>query len=463
MNRATVVCSLVLLIASTFHFCNDNRVPSPPATVAEDFGPSHYVRRTNADTVIVFVHGVFGGSVGTWKNPQNGAYWPNLLADDKTFKNTDVYVYSYSSPYLGPSYTIDELIENMRLNLDNDEVFQKHKQVVFLCHSMGGLVVRGFLKRYQARAASVPLIYFFSTPTSGSHIASLAKFLSKNPQLKGMLPANANDYVTFLQHDWRALPIHVNSRCAYETLDTYGIRIVDEQSASALCDGPVDPVNSNHMDIVKPHDRSDVPYIAFREAFQAIPQPESATPANPDHDKTAPPVTVVGTVQTARSVEVDCGQVRDDTAQIPPPIEMKPEQKILDAVASLQEASNLKEQQVEAKGLVNEIARIHYHLVGLDRPADGSCPAKGYGVILVTFILSQPAGLLTAGFTPIESDSLFVALAAKSGTLALAKAAIPSIDVVHLPSARDALVLPYQVSVRQVRPRFEMEHYAKPR
>jgi hypothetical protein len=171
----------------------------------------------------------------------------------------------------------------------------------------------------------------------------------------------------------------------------------------------------------------------------------------------------VGTVQTARSVEVDCGQVRDDTAHIPPPIEMKPEQKILDAVASLQEASNLKEQQVEAKGLINEVARIHYHLVGLDRPADGGCPAKGYGVILVTFILSQPAGLLTAGFTPIESDSLFVALAAKSGTLALAKAAIPSIDVVHLPSARDALVLPGQVSVRQVRPRFQMQHYAKPK
>lgn len=454
MNRGILV-SLLLLIASTFHFCHDNSTTSPPATEAGDFGPSHYVRRTNSDTVIVFVHGVFGGSIGTWKNPQNGAYWPNLLLDDETFKKADVYVYSYSSPYLGPSYTIDELIENMRLNLDNDEVFQKHKRVVFLCHSMGGLVVRGFLKRYQARATSVPLIYFFSTPTAGSHIASLANFLSKNPQLKGMLPANANDYVTFLQHDWRALPIHVNSRCAYETLDTYGIRIVDEQSASALCDGPVDPVNSNHMDIVKPHGRNDVPYIAFREAFQTIPPPEAASAGNSNHDKTAQPAPVVGTVQTARSVEVDCGQVRDDTAQIPPPIDIKPEQKILDAVASLQEASNLKEQQVEAKGLDRDIAKVHYHLVGLDRPVDGSCPVKGYGVILVTFILSQPAGLLTAGFTPIDTDSLFVTLAAKSGTLAVAKVGgIPPVDVRQSIPVRDALVLRNQVSVKQVHANF---------
>jgi hypothetical protein len=95
--------------------------------------------------------------------------------------------------------------------------------------------------------------------------------------------------------------------------------------------------------------------------------------------------------------------------------------------------------------------------------ADGSCPVKGYGVILVTFILSQPAGMLTAGFTPIESDSLFVALAAKSGTLTLAKGGIPSVDVMNLPSARYALALRDQVSVRQVHPKFERDRYAKPK
>jgi hypothetical protein len=253
----------------------------------------------------------------------------------------------------------------MRLILANDEVFKKHKRVIFLCHSMGGIVVRGFLKRYSFNAPQVPLIYFFSTPTAGAHITQLARFLSKNPQLGGMLPADSENYVNNLEHDWRAMPYHVNSRCAYETEKTYGFKIVDEQSAASLCDGPLDPINTNHIDIVKPKDNQAVQYIAFRQAYSEIAQ------------ASLPPTTFkAGFVQTGRSIDVECGQVRDATALIPPPIEIKPTQKVIDAIASLQEATNLKEQKVEMKGLVNQMAQVHYRLVGLDIPAAGPCSEK---------------------------------------------------------------------------------------
>lgn len=397
----------ILLCICLVDSCNSKK--PPVVEPGADSTQSRYVRRQNADTVIVFVHGIFGGSVGTWTNTDSGAYWPQMVADDSTFQNPDVYVYSYSSPYISHSYAIDELIENMRLVLSNDEVFQKHKNVIFICHSMGGIVVRGFLKRYQVNASQVPLIYFFSTPTSGAHITQLARFLSKNPQLHGMLPANSDNYVSDLQRDWRALPVHVNSRCAYEKLDTDGIRIVDEQSASALCDGPVDPILADHIGIVKPKNKDDLSYIVFKQAFQGIQTVASKSPR--------PGYTISGTVQTARSIDVDCGQVRDATAIIPPPIEIKPQQRVVDAVASLQEASNLKEQQVEAKGLENEMARVHYKLVGLDRPASGVCPGKGFGIILVTFIISQPATMTAVSFTPISGSDAYLALWGKSGTL----------------------------------------------
>ena len=448
MSRMFVVCGLLACLLLAAGCPNHTPSSSPPATQEQEFGPSHYIRRTNADTVIVFVHGIFGGSIGTWTNSETHAYWPNLLLDDPAFKGADVYVYSYSTPYFGPSYTIDELIENVRLVLENDEVFQSHKRVVFLCHSMGGLVVRGYLKRYQAQAVQVPLISFYSTPTAGAQITQLARFLSKNPQLKGMLPAHAGDFVTDLQHDWRALPTHPNSHCAYETLDTYGIRIVDEQSATALCDGPVDPIRADHIDIVKPRDKNDVSYIAFREAFQASQQPATGNA----------PAQAIGTVQTARSVDVDCGQVRDDTALIPPPIDMKPEQKIVDAVASLQQASNLKEQQVEAKGLdPQQSAKVHYHLVGLDKPANGVCPAKGFGVILVSFIVSQPQDMATVGFTPLENDKLFLALASKPGTFEFKNVKdIQPINAQPVP-ARNTLLYRNQLYLKQVDMHFAME------
>jgi hypothetical protein len=210
----------------------------------------------------------------------------------------------------------------------------------------------------------------------------------------------------------------VNSRCGYETQNTYGTRIVDELSASSLCDGPVDPIDANHIEIVKPKDKTAVQYIAFKEAYSNISQ--NSEPK----DSIA-----TGTIQTARSVEVDCGQVREATALIPPPIEMKPQQKVIDAIASLQEASNLKEQKVEVTRLINQMAQVHYRLIGLDSPVNGSCPAKGMAVILVTFVVSQPSTMTTAGFTPMDKDDVWLGFAAKSGLIHIANpVSIPSIE-----------------------------------
>jgi pimeloyl-ACP methyl ester carboxylesterase len=247
---------------------------------------SHYIRHVGNDAVIVFVHGVVGDATATWTNTETNAYWPALLAKDDTFRDVDVYVHEYNSPYMTSTYSIDQVIEYTRLIFDKDEVFTKHRSVIFICHSMGGLVVRGYLKRYQDKAAQVPLIYFFSTPTAGAHIANLASLLSKNPQLKGMLPADSGSFVSSLQHDWRALNVHPVSKCAYELKDTFGIRVVDEQSATALCDGPVDAINANHLDIVKPKDIADLPYVAFRQAFllrqaAGVPQPPQPPSVRP--------------------------------------------------------------------------------------------------------------------------------------------------------------------------------------
>jgi hypothetical protein len=199
---------------------------------------------------------------------------------------------------------------------------------------------------------------------------------------------------------------------------------------------------------VKPRDRNDITYIAFRDAFQSSQQSVAGNG----------PSSATGIIQTARSVDVDCGQVRDDTALIPPPIDIKPEQKILDAVASLQQASNLKEQEVETKGLdPRQSAKVHYHLVGLDKPADGVCPAKGFGVILVSFIVSQPQDMVTVGFTPLENDKLFLALAAKSGTFELKN--VKDIQPISAQpvAGRDTLLPRNQLFLKQVHANFTME------
>src|ERR1700747_22359 len=100
-----VFIALVFLPFSFLDSCNSDKKPAAPTETdpVADYVPSHYVHRQNADTVIVFVHGVFGGAVGTWTNTGSSAYWPKMLSEDPKFQNDDVYVFSYSSPYLGHS------------------------------------------------------------------------------------------------------------------------------------------------------------------------------------------------------------------------------------------------------------------------------------------------------------------------------------------------------------------------
>jgi pimeloyl-ACP methyl ester carboxylesterase len=156
-----------LLLMATMLACSSSRLPPPAASS----GHSRYVRQSrDNDTAIVFVHGVFGDGAATWKN--GNAYWPNLLASDPTFTNADIFVHDFPSPTLATSYTIGELASHLRLRLDAQKVFQTHRRVVFLCHSMGGLVVRAFLLRYRDHAKQVPMIYFFSTRDWRAYLAT---------------------------------------------------------------------------------------------------------------------------------------------------------------------------------------------------------------------------------------------------------------------------------------------------
>ena len=76
---------------------------------------SYFVKgpTTNQKKLVIFVHGVLGDSKSTWTNPSNGAYWPNLVADDPDFQNYDVYAYGYLSPLITEASTINEIAARM--------------------------------------------------------------------------------------------------------------------------------------------------------------------------------------------------------------------------------------------------------------------------------------------------------------------------------------------------------------
>ena len=207
---------------------------------------SRYIRKSDAaDTVIVFVHGVFGDSMSTWTASGGKAYWPDLLTKDKTFDGANVYVYQYPTG-LGARLSIGELAEHMRLHLETSGV-TAHKRIVFVAHSMGGLVTRAYLVTYRRVVERTAFVYFFSTPTTGSEVANSAKLVFGlvpiSQQLIDMRAIQSDGYLANLQRQWLAGEFPFPSYCAYEARSTFGLKIVTQASATGLCSKRLDPID----------------------------------------------------------------------------------------------------------------------------------------------------------------------------------------------------------------------------
>jgi tetratricopeptide (TPR) repeat protein len=233
--------------------------------VASAVAQSRYIRKAPLNSrVIVFVHGVLGDSRSTWTN--GTFYWPEMISKDKDFADTDIFVYEYPSRFLGNDFSIDEVSENLRLQLDVQGV-TAHEKVAFVAHSMGGLVVRAYLLKYREAAAKTVFLSMFSTPTTGSDVAALASIISTNLQIARMTPMRSDSYLADQQRQWLAAGFDFPTCCAYETKKTFGLLVVSQASASNLCSKRLDPIDADHISIVKPSSVDDASYQVLKSAF----------------------------------------------------------------------------------------------------------------------------------------------------------------------------------------------------
>jgi pimeloyl-ACP methyl ester carboxylesterase len=232
---------------------------------------STYSRKSpaGADSVIVFVHGLREDGKTGWTNTTTNAYWPELLKHDRSFDASDIFVYSYPTGLVA-TLSIDELADNMRATLNANGV-PKYSKIIFLSHSMGGIVTRAYLLKYRDIAERTVFAYFFSTPTTGSQVASVARWAFKNPQIDDLRLMGAEDYLANLARAWGAANFSFPSYCAYEKKPTDGLMlVVSMESATALCNTVLDPIDMDHSDIVKPEDQNSPSYVAFKSAYITV-------------------------------------------------------------------------------------------------------------------------------------------------------------------------------------------------
>jgi len=258
------------------------------------FAQLTYVRRNPARSeTVIFVHGVLGNSRETWFNQQSGAWWPKLLATDKAFDKANIATLDLPTSMWNRGPAIDELADMVRQALEADESIRGQK-LVFVAHSMGGVVVRAFLSKYRNYASKTRMLYFLGVPTTGASIASIAQLVSKNSQFRSLEPMSNASFLATLQRTWLAAPElrSLPTFCAYELRPTMGLMVVEQQSVTNLCNEQVDPLDGDHSGIVKPSGVESRSHLALRAAFSNASARRISEPGLDEKDVRVPEVLI---------------------------------------------------------------------------------------------------------------------------------------------------------------------------
>ena len=233
--------------------------------------------------VIVFVHGLHG-SRDSWR-AANGAYWPDMVRTDPRFAYSDVDVAEYPTPASNGKMSSVQLADILWTRLAHDHVWE-HREVVFIAHSLGGILVEEMLLRHPADAARVKFIVSYGTPHEGSPLARIASIYDRDPLLNDLSDASDNAFLTQLEDNWRGHDSvnGIHRFCAYESEDTmpdsvFGrylkthARVVGYFSATYGCDVTTPPqsIHADHVNMIRPPDRKSAAYDFFYRVYRDNP------------------------------------------------------------------------------------------------------------------------------------------------------------------------------------------------
>ena len=334
--------------------------------------------------VIVFVHGIHEDHEA-WRAP-NGAYWPQLIQTDPHLQRSDVVVAEYPTPSRHGQYSTQQLSQILWQGLKRQKVWD-HREVVFIAHSLGGILTEEMLINHPADAARVRFVVSYATPHQGSFVANLAKIYDSDPLLTDLRDSNDNSFLMDLEETWRstATVSRIHRYCAYEALDTSAgegvgrylrahTRVVSYYSATYGCDVDTAPkkIVADHINIVRPADRSADAYTFFARVYHSNP--------------------IINVVESVRDrklpdLDVDCNKKNSaEDLQVPIALDLSLHEQLISAEAELVDGDKIRDvsgpvvEKVDPGG----IAHIAFAFKGKGRSLLLGCP-DGHASILVHF------------------------------------------------------------------------------
>ncbi len=233
----------------------------------------HMERDVRHARLVVFVHGVIGDKVSTFTSP-DGVLWPTLAQGDPLFDDVDVFSYNYFTSIFEDSPSVTEIASDFADILKNDAQMQTYGSVVFVAHSLGGIVVRKLLIDHPELRPNVAATYLLGSPTLGSDFAGWIAAGVPSKTLKELAGGSDPDaMLNKLIKDWFAEGLStIPSFCAYETEEVAPFVFpVHPKEAVGLCNRSFSPMaGMNHNDLPKPNDLGAPQHVELQHALEDV-------------------------------------------------------------------------------------------------------------------------------------------------------------------------------------------------
>jgi hypothetical protein len=235
---------------------------------------------------LIFVHGLDGDGRSTWQKDDNPAnFWPGWIGDE--LPNIGVWSLNYevsSSDWKGHTMPLYARARDCLDRLDLTEI--GHRPIGFVCHSLGGLLVKQMLKlakefgnnSWRPISEQTQFIVFLSTPHSGadmanwiSHLGILLRTSVSIQELEAHNPALLE------LNTWYCNNVGEIKTYVYcETRPTHGILVVNETSANPGIQGvfPI-PLDADHVTICKPATKTASVYLRVKRLISETLQEQS--------------------------------------------------------------------------------------------------------------------------------------------------------------------------------------------
>lgn len=219
---------------------------------------------------VIFIHGITG-SKQTWGNPAGNLYWPTMLANDVSLLNdVDIYQIDYDSTLFdGPAAVATET--DIEKFLDKLILEKKYAKIIFVAHSLGGILARTYLLHVKhtyghAALSRFRMVITLGTPNEGSSLANLAQLASDNEQIRVLKPIQVNDFQQLVNKSIREIQEKHEGCPSLRTFAAFEKRpvlllgiVVEEASATKDAFAKIG-FERNHMELPKPVSPDDPVY-----------------------------------------------------------------------------------------------------------------------------------------------------------------------------------------------------------